>query len=383
MIFDPWYTIFPILSGNISLGIIFSVLNFILIPHLSKEGPGQWSPGMAFFLGIGLAAFLNPLLGGISDNLGRRNLFTGLLFLISFLSCSLVSLSKGSSIYVWATIFICTAFLISPLYSALVADHSREGRRAQAFGITIGVTTISSFLTSLFINRFFDLHPLRTFRSLSLLILLFSVPLFVWTFLGKNSGSKGSIKVWTISSILESKALWTFFLAQAGGWFSVGGILPYITSFLHNALGITIGQASQWAGIFSLLSGCFSILCGAVTRLIDKKKLFLLSYMVLGLLIGLIPLGLSLKAEAVLVLLTIWNLTLGFFYALGPTILSLLTTEHIRGSAFGLNMVFVMLSQAIAVQLFGLMIPSYSLLFSIAGGVLLFAIIPLRIALHF
>lgn len=267
--FEPWYLFFPILCGNIALGISFSILNFVLIPLVSHSTGNVVSSGTAFFFGMVMACFLNPFLGRLTDILGRCALVVSILFSSAVVSAYTISYVTGLPLQCLAAFFVCATFSLSGLYSAFVAKHSKQMARVRSFGLTIGTTTIAAFSSSLFIKHLFDVDPARTVRLLAIAILLFSVPLFVYVPFEKEAFKKDRSKR-TPWPILTNTRLLVFFLAQAGAWFALGGVLPFLTSFLHKTVGLTIGQASEWAGLCSLISGASSILCGLLKQ--DSKE---------------------------------------------------------------------------------------------------------------
>lgn len=353
-----WRVILSILSGNVALGISFSVLNCILIPVLSSGFEGFSVAGTIFFAGIALAMLLSPLIGGFSDRLGIRAKFVVLGFGIIAGSCLGIAYLSGVALSVSALIFVSASFLLSPLYRAFVADHCEKYSYAQMFGLTIGITTVSSFLSSFIIIPFYDLSPRLAFIISACSIFTFSIPVLIIAWHEKkiffNTATFASLK-----QLLQNYAhlRWLLF-AQAGGWFAIGGLLPYLSSILQKSMGISIGEASRWVGFLSLVSGGAALAGGMLIRQRRREALYLMVCISLACFTAsawLITRHLS-YGKLVVLPLVLAHLAIGPFYTLGPTILSTLIPGRDRGKAFGLDNTFTTAAQAVGVQLFGALI---------------------------
>lgn len=301
-----------------------------------------------------MACFLNPFLGRLTDILGRCALVVSILFSSAVVSAYTISYVTGLSLHCLGAFFVCATFSLSGLYSAFVAKHSKQMARVRSFGLTIGTTTIAAFSSSLFIKHLFDVDPARTVRLLAIAILLFSVPLFVYVPFEKGAFKKDKSKR-TLWPILTNTRLLVFFLAQAGAWFALGGVMPFLTSFLHKTVGLTIGQASEWAGLCSLISGASSILCGLLKQ-DSKERDLVCTCILLSALFTFIALSASLGKAVLFLSLILTNIISGFFYALSSAALSYLVTKEEQGLVFGLNTIFTTLSQAGAVEIFAWMV---------------------------
>jgi len=365
-----------IIFGNMALGIIFAILNFILMPFLTAKLMSL--AGVAFLIGMGIAAFAAPFLGTLSDKIGNREIFIILLFLINVFSCLGIPISTKSILFCCAVIFVTTAFTLQPIYSSFVADRSLPKIRAKRYGITIGTTTFTSFLASLVIKTVFDVSPERTFSILALAILGLLIPFSIGTLQGnrfQKSFAPNDQDAFS-GNILKDLRLRRFFLSQAGAWFAIGGIFPLLTSFLRDALDFSLGSASLLTGFFSLLSGCATLSVGYLLKYSSKELLYYSTCMLLAIIFSILatilglPVPVLTKRIVTIFILSLLYLTVGTFYPLGPTILSTLAPSEIRGKAFGVNHTFIIMSQGIAVQYFTLLLLRFGFLTVLISGAL-------------
>jgi len=371
-------TILPILFGNIALGIIFAIMNFILIPFLAAKIPSL--AGSTFFIGMGIAAFLTPILGNISDRIGKRGILIVSLFVGNVLSCIGISVLTGLSLFSCSVLFVVTAFALQPLYSAFVADHSSPEIRAKLYGVTMGTTTIACFLASLAIKAIFDVSPMKAFRILAFIILGLTALLGAGAL--REKGSKELLRYRRthscqriFSSMLKDPHLHRLFISQVGAWFAIGGTLPLLTSFLRDTAELSVGNASLFAGFLSFLSGCAALGTGCLVKYFRQERFYfyicILLTVFLSALAGITQASLAgvTKRIVIIMLLCFMHLVIGMFYPLGPTILSMLAPSEVHGEAFGINNACIIISQGAAVQLFTLlsMQTGFSTVFSLAA----------------
>lgn len=55
------------------------------------------------------------------------------------------------------------------------------------------------------------------------------------------------------------------------GWLAVGGLLPYITSYLHNATSMPYGEAAGWGGILTAATAVGAFLWGTARKILKPE----------------------------------------------------------------------------------------------------------------
>lgn len=371
MMFKSGHIAIAVISGNIALGCIFGVINYALIPFLSSLTGSISFSGALLFVGMGIAAFLSPFVGMLSDIRWDRFRVILILLGVSGLACLTLSVCTGLCSYTSAVALVVAGFLLPPIYSAAVADYSITSHKATAFAVTISVTTAASLLSSVLIRQTYEKNVLHTFRFLALAIYGFSFP--VCLLVGKSQQVKEHKAArTTMQCILCSKYLISFFVAQGMVWFAVGGVLPYITSFLNNMTGMPYGQAAWWGGILTALTAGGALLWGAARKALPERWAYSLIYVLVALGLGFTGVGpafFSTNKYFVLIILANVHMYIGLFYAAGPTLLSSLIEADYHGRAFGINYVFSTAFQAAGVYAFGVIAETlgYRWLFVVAG----------------
>ena len=352
--------------GSISIGFVFCIVNMILIPLLNGHFSSDVS-GLTISAGMLAAAIAGPFIGVWSDRIGKRLPFIGVLIGIAFTGSLMLSGKNLTAILAGGIMVAFCAYSLLGPYSSYVADSDVSERNNRNFGLVMGVVNVSGFAASLIVNRFID----RGFSiTLSVLSAGIVTPFFFPLLLSRKTRTEKSRKyperIGTVSivSIITRSALLPFFFMQFFAWFSLGGLFPYVTSFLSSETSMSLPAAAAWFGASTLFAGIISFSTGIFVRVFSQKILLLLSLSVMALL------GLSYfvfyetlleSPESPLVGIIAFSLSalaLGFFYSLSPAILSTLITPEERGTVFGLNSTFMIVSQAISVGVMGRIIHS-------------------------
>jgi len=164
-------------------------------------------------------------------------------------------------------------------------------------------------------------------------------------------------------------------ISQFGLWFSMGGILPYLTSFISSDIGVSLGTASSIMGISTLVSGVTSLLTGTLSKMLGQRRLHITALSILAgvfLLVSIFYSGfLDLGPFLMLIVLIFFSFALGIVLALNVTIVSDTVSLANQGKIFGLNNIVMVLSQSLALSLIGSLIAlsGYNLAFVfVAGG---------------
>ena len=371
--------------GSISIGFVFCVVNMILIPLLNGYFSSDVS-GLTISAGMLVAAIAGPFIGVWSDRIGRRLPFIGVLICIAFTGSLMLAGRNIAAVFAGGIMVAFCAYSLLGPYSSYVADSDVFERNDRNFGLVMGIVNVSGFAASLIVNRFLD-------RGFSITLLVLSAGIVIPFFFPVLSSMKARtekpreypqrINTVSIASIITRLALLPFFIMQFFAWFSLGGLFPYVTSFLSSETSMSLPAAAAWFGASTFLAGIVSFSTGIFVRVLNQKMLLLLSLSVMALL-GLIYFLLyetllkSPGAALIGIVTFVFSSTaLGFFYSLSPAILSGLIAPDERGTIFGLNSTFMIVSQAISVGVMGRIIYSLgyrTMMLVCAGGFLIAAV---------
>jgi MFS family permease len=231
----------------------------------------------------------------------------------------------------------------------------------------MGAVKVSGFAASLVINRLYEVGTDITLLALSAGVLL---P-FIFPLLSaprhEHLELPDSIEKMTLRAVVEilSKPLLFFFSMQFFAWFSIGGLFPFLTSFLSSETSMSLSTAATWFGGSTLLSGITSFFTATAAKAFGEKRLLVVSLSVIAsigclysALYGRLLSGTGAGYAGVSVFL-LSSLGLGFYYSLSSATLAKLVEPHKRGVAFGINSIFMILSQAVSVALMGGLISAW------------------------
>lgn len=224
-----------ILSGSVSIGILYAIYNFVLIPYLNDTLGSMVIPGYLVSIGMFLTIFVGMLIGYLSDKKRDYLLYIKVLFLLAFTSMSLLSLKNRVLLYFTTIVFVTTTFSIQTPYSAFVSNVSKEHNKDRNYGFVMGVSNISMFLSSILIGAVISKSIEFVIILLSLIGAIFVIPLL---FKNLKNIQLEEVKEDTLavsnSEVLKKVSL--LLISQFGIWFTIGGVLPYATSFLKASL---------------------------------------------------------------------------------------------------------------------------------------------------
>lgn len=347
--------------GIISVGILYGILNLILIPYLSTQLGSQSVAAQLISLGMLSTIFLSPLFGFLSDSIKKRTPF---IFAITFTaSLGIMGLTLLSPLLksISAIILVASTYNFLTPYSALVSDYSTTESKDRNYGIVLGVMNLSAFITSLFIRAIYDSKPNLTFLILGTFVLISIAPTMLYTkkYPPKFSRPEVKQKNKDKSNIFKKyPELIIYFIMEFFLWFAIGGLLPYLTSFLKSEATVNIGVASVWIGASTFLSGVVSFTTGKFSNKIGQKKLFVISLSALSFFSIMLTVFYHPILSATSMLFAVSSFVLvsiaaGFLYSLNSSILSTLVCETDQGKTFGINSVIMVISQSISVSLIG------------------------------
>jgi MFS family permease len=360
------YKMYGVMLGSVTIGFVFSIVNMLLIPLLKES----FTPAISGFIvsaGMLLAAAAGPLIGLWSDRIGKRLPFIGGLVVLSFSGTLLPILNNSVASACGGVILAFCAYSFLGPYSSLVADRAGASGANRGFGAVMGAVNVSGFAASLVINRLYEVGTDITLLALSAGVLL---P-FIFPLLSaprhEHLERPDSIEKMTLRAVVEilSKPLLFFFSMQFFAWFSIGGLFPFLTSFLSSETSMSLSTAATWFGGSTLLSGITSFFTATAAKAFGEKRLLVVSLSVIAsigclysALYGRLLSGTGAGYAGVSVFL-LSSLGLGFYYSLSSATLAKLVEPHKRGVAFGINSIFMILSQAVSVALMGGLISAW------------------------
>ncbi|MDN5359819.1 MAG: transporter, family, multidrug resistance protein [Thermotogaceae bacterium] len=351
--------------GAISIGILYGIVNMMLIPLLVTHFQNPEIPGLLISFGMILSGVISPFIGAWSDKSGKRLPFISLIMVLTVSGCFFILSSIKILITIGAVFFVFGTYSFVTPYSSLVADYSSTKQRGIAFSLVMGMTNFASFLASLIINGLYDKGNTETLLTLMCVNITAFVVLSVYIFFKRPTDriqpiqkKENSLNDRTTRLLKKYPFLWLYFSIVFFTWFSIGGLFPYITSFLSEESSISIGQASVWFGLSTLLSSVFSFGTGFFCKLIKESKLFFSSLTILTFITGFVSLFyITVFGEYAalygFLFFVLLSASLGFFYSLSTSVLSLLVSSKDQGKVFGMNSLFMIFSQAISVGIMG------------------------------
>ncbi|HOJ88186.1 MAG TPA: MFS transporter [Pseudothermotoga sp.] len=378
--------------GN-SLGILYAISNLILIPYLTQRLGNLSLASLVFSLGVFSSALTGPVIGFLSDKIGKRIQFISLLVLIS-IACALGLASSNKLLVVLSGFMMasCTFSFLTP-YSALIGDNSNGENRIRNFGISIGIVNISLFATSVLISFLGRHSDNLILRGLAIVMLLVVLPVILDQ---KRKNRQALVRHDLVTDtcarhLVVSKypGLIVCLLVYFFFWFAYGGMMPHLTSFLASSSMGSIYAASKWIGILTLVSGMSGVITGKAVNLLGQRSLFLISCSLLVLVCGGTVVGYNalVSNKSFSLLWLIWVLGFGtasgFLSSLISSLLSSLVDKNEQGRVFGIANAVNVCSQSLSVWLMGYVISQrgYKSMFLISS--LVFCIVCLLSILFF
>lgn len=352
---------FSIVLGTASIGVLYGILNLILIPFLSAHSTSSLQPGQLISIGMMSTIFLGPLFGILSDRIRKRTPFVFGITIVAFLSIMGMTLPGNVLPSISAVLMVACAYSFLTPYSALVSDYSNSDTRDRNFGFIMGGVNISCFITSILISFIYDSSPRLTFYLLGLIVIGAFLPVAVFTrkHPAKFATADKKIKEGTFEFIKKQPKILIYLLAQFGIWFALGGLLPYLTSFFSSATSMTIGTASALVGASTLFSGIIALTTGFFSKKLGQKNLFIFSLSVITLVFAFMSIFYQNVIDSRSTFLygslffIVFSISIGFLYSLNTSILSSMVSATDQGRAFGIFNVIMILSQSIALSVIG------------------------------
>ena len=363
-----------LLSGSASVGIIYGIFNFVLIPYLNGKFHSTALAGNLVSAGMIITIFTGMLIGYLGDRSRKYLFFIKGLFIIAIASMFMLSTGNEILLGIAAVVFTMSIFSLLTPYSALVSNVSKPGRKDRNYGLMMGVMNIATFLCSLFIGVALSRSEETAFVIFSIAAALLVIPIFFFRSGSQVGDAAVGIREEDLRFKIDRKIVFVM-ISQFGLWFSMGGILPYLTSFISSDIGVSLGTASSIMGISTLVSGVTSLMTGNLSKTLGQKRLHITALSILAgvfLFVSIFYSGfLNLGPLLMLIVLILFSFALGIVLALNVTIVSDTVSLANQGKIFGLNNIVMVLSQSLALSLIGSLIAlsGYNLAFAfVAGG---------------
>ncbi|WP_292590752.1 MFS transporter [Mesotoga sp. UBA5557] len=348
-----------LLSGSASVGIIYGIFNFVLIPYLNGKFHSTALAGNLVSAGMIITIFTGMLIGYLGDRSKKYLAFIKGLFIITIISMFILSTNNEILLGIAAVVFTMSIFSLLTPYSALVSNVSKPGRKDRNYGFMMGVMNIATFLSSLFIGVTLSRSGETAFVVFSIAAAVLVVPLFFYRSESHIVDSAVGIKEEDLRFRVDRKIVFVM-ISQFGLWFSMGGILPYLTSFISSDIGVSLGTASSIMGVSTLVSGVTSLMTGTLSKTLGQKRLHITALSILAgvfLSVSIFYSGfLGLDPFLMLIVLILFSFALGIVLALNVTIVSDTVSLANQGKIFGLNNIVMVLSQSLALSLIGSLI---------------------------
>lgn len=238
-----------------------------------------------------LAAVASPIMGAISDRLGRRMpflifftliccAFTALIGLINKLVLGLLFFAVANFCYQTAAIF----------YNALLPQISAKGQvgRVSGYGVSLGYcgTIAGLLLVRPFVLRY---GRQAAFIPTAILFLLFSIPCFLFvkdTLVSKRNKFelqiKGAFKEMkeTFINIKKYPALFNFLVAVFVAFNAVNTVIVFMSVYIKKVIGFTDSEIITFYIISTIFAIFGSFITGFITDRFGAKRIL---SMVLGL----------------------------------------------------------------------------------------------------
>jgi MFS family permease len=356
-----------IVTGTASIGVLYGIVNLLLIPFLSGKFGSSEIPGQLVSIGMLSTIFVGPAIGILSDKLKKRTPFILAISIIASLGIfGLMAQSKILSAIAAVIVVSCAFSYLTP-YGALISDYTSDDKKDSNFGFVMGVVNITTFLASILINFTYEINSSLTFFILAIFVIIAIVPMLIYT--KKNPAtitktSKNSESNLNLILFLKNNPILIICLfMQFGFWFSFGGLLPYLTSFLSSTSSMNLGTASTWVGASTLISGIFAFLTGYLSNKLGQRKLFTVSIIAITVLALFITIAFNFVMEdsvfSIFWIIAFFSFSIfaGFLYSLTTSILSSTVSRDEQGRAFGINNIVMIVSESISVSLIGFLIP--------------------------
>ena len=359
-------------SGAFGSNVVYAFLNLAAGLYLLRypEVP-TWAVGLLSQERSLAGAVVQPIVGAWSDRtrtrIGRRKPF----FIggVALTAASLLFLAGYPPIVPMLIVLSINAFFLNVAvdpYTALMADLVPLEQRARVGAIQAILNMLGQVVATLAMLFFWDREPALVFVIVAVvLVLSFAVTtVFVQgaaapaTCPRRGRSPFGSTSAsWLCAASSAQRELVKYVLAAALFWLGTGGVLPYLTRFGINVLGLSEGESSQL--FLPALGGTIvgAIPAGYLASRRGKKPVIAAGVLVFGL-IALVGSQVETTTQALIVMFFV-GIANGFWTTLAiPLLIDLVPPER-AAEMTGLGSAVWSLAQPIGAVVAGLLIEGF------------------------
>jgi maltose/moltooligosaccharide transporter len=354
--------------GIFGANVVYAFLNLAAGLYLIRypEVPA-WAVGLLSQERSLAGAVVQPIVGAWSDRartpIGRRKPF----FIggVALTAASLLFLSGFPPIVPMLIVLSINAFFLNVAvdpYYALMSDLVPIGQRARVGAIQAIFNMLGQVVATLAMLFFWDRSPALVFVIVAVVLV---VSFGITTVFTREpppppliAGDRVRLDVAAyVRGILSQRELVKYVMAAALFWLGTGGVLPYLTRFGVNVLGLSEGDSSQL--FLPALGGTIvgAIPAGYLASRRGKKPVIAAGVLVFGL-IALVGSQVETTTQALIVMFFV-GIANGFWTTLAiPLLIDLVPPER-AAEMTGLGSAVWSLAQPIGAVVAGLLIESF------------------------
>lgn len=341
-----------LMSASACIGIIYGVFNFVLIPYLTAKTSSASLAGNLVSAGMFLTIFTGLFIGYKSDKNKNYLMFIKMLLISSIISMGMLSLNGTVLLSILSIIFVTSIFSLLSPFSALVSNVSVTAEKDRNYGLIMGAMNGATFISSLFIGYIARSGTEMVFLVFSVLAFILMLPVFKF-----NEKNNILEKPRQPEKFRITKKVLLVMASQFGTWFSIGGILPFLTLFISTQMSFDIADASLIMGISTLISAVISFLTGFLCRFTGRRSLYIISLLLMSLLFlfmfAFYELFISAGILVWITALMILSFSVGIIYALNVSIVSDTATSENQGKIFAVNSIVMVVSESLSLSILG------------------------------
>ena len=279
--------------ANLGASVVYGMFNTAMPLYLATYRIPEWLVGLLANERSFVGAFVQPVVGRISDRtrtpLGRRRPF--FLIGVPLMAASIMLLATYPNFWVMLTLMTIGSFFLAVAmdpYIALLSDlfpMKQRGRVGGLLGLTTALGVIAFALMATFL---WESNPTLVFGlTVAILVLTFG-----FTFLTVKEPplparvtveKKRPNPMAYVRELLTHREAAKYVGALTLYWIGAGGATPFVTLFGKNALGATEGQVFLLPLAFVVTTALFSIPAGILADKIGKKRVMTVGLLIYGL----------------------------------------------------------------------------------------------------
>jgi MFS family permease len=277
--------------ANIGSSIFYGLFNFGMSLYLNSYGLQAWLIGLLANERSFVGAFVQPVVGRISDRtrspLGRRRPF--FLIGVPLVCAGLFMLAFHPPFWVMLAVMTVLAFFLSVAwdpYMAMMADlfpERHRGRVGGMLGMGVGLGNIAFALIAMY---FWEKHEFSVF----MFIIGMLIVTWAWTFMTVKEppigehvevSQKSTMSIWEkirgyVDSVARYPEAAKYVLAITFFWLGTGGVIPFITLFGIKVLGVSEGEAFILPLAATVANALLAVPAGILADRTSKKLVMII-----------------------------------------------------------------------------------------------------------